>query len=405
MKRKIIIGSIVLILIVVVWQLTKTQSSTDFIEVEVSVGEFEISVTTNGELDAKSSTIIYGPKARSIGIWEELKIESLIDEGTIVDSGQFIASIDQTPLLTKLKEINSNLEQFTTKISKSKIDSALELRSARDNLTNLKYNIEEQKIELLNSKYEAPAVQRKIQISMEKAQRSYDQALDNYVLKKEKQVNNVRTAVIEYQKELEKQKRMLGVLEQFRIYAPQSGMLIYHNSWRGKIKTGSNISAWEPIVAKLPDLSSMIVKTFVNEIDISKIKVGQEVIITVDAFPDKKLHGVVKTVANIGQEIESASAHVFEVIIDVTGMDDDLRPAMTTKNQIVTNTLDSVMYVPLECLHTEDSLTYVYSGSKKVIVETGERNDDYIVITKGLSQSDRVYLTPPESATNWSFKN
>lgn len=406
MKKKLIIGGAVILLGILVWQLTKTQSSTDYIEVEVMYGEFKINVTTNGELDAKQSTIIKGPEIHSVGIYEDLKVETLIDEGSIVDSGQFVAKLDQTIIVTRLKTISANLEQLSTKINKSKIDSALDLRSARDNLTNLKYNIEEQKIDLLNSKYEAPAVQRKIKISVEKAERAHTQAISNYSLKKEKQVNNVRTAVIEFQKEIEKQNQLLQCMETFNIKAPQDGMLIYQKTWNGtKIKSGSNINQWQNVVAKLPDLSSMIVKTYVNEIDISKISEGQIVSITVDAFPDKILEGKVKSVANIGQEIEKASAHVFEVIIEVKGNDPDLRPAMTTKNQINTNTLAEVMYIPLECLHTEDSTTFVYSGSHKVSVETGERNDDYIVIKSGLEQTDKLYLTPPETASSWNFKN
>ena len=65
-------------------------------------------------------------------------------------------------------------------------------------------------------------------------------------------------------------------------------MVIYARNWNGKKEPGARISAWDPIVAELPDLSDMISKTYVNEVDISKVRVGQEVDIKVDAFPDKK---------------------------------------------------------------------------------------------------------------------
>lgn len=57
-------------------------------------------------------------------------------------------------------------------------------------------------------------------------------------------------------------------------------------------------------MATLPDLSKMITKTYVNEIDISKVKVNQKVDISIDAFPDKKLSGVVTEVANIGEQLQ-----------------------------------------------------------------------------------------------------
>ncbi|MEZ4997192.1 MAG: efflux RND transporter periplasmic adaptor subunit [Bacteroidales bacterium] len=59
------------------------------------------------------------------------------------------------------------------------------------------------------------------------------------------------------------------------------------------------MSPWDPVVATLPDLSSMISKTYVNEIDVSKVKVGQPVRLTVDAFPEKSYTGEVISVANM----------------------------------------------------------------------------------------------------------
>ena len=55
------------------------------------------------------------------------------------------------------------------------------------------------------------------------------------------------------------------------------------------------------MVATLPNLSKMISKTYINEIDISKVKIGQRVEIGVDAFPEKKFTGEVTEVANIGE--------------------------------------------------------------------------------------------------------
>ncbi|MCK7532908.1 MAG: HlyD family efflux transporter periplasmic adaptor subunit [Marinilabiliales bacterium] len=81
-------------------------------------------------------------------------------------------------------------------------------------------------------------------------------------------------------------------------------MVIYKREWNGaKRKVGSEISPWDPVVATLPDLSSMISKTYVNEIDVSKVKAGQRVRLTVDAFPEKSYTGAVISVANIGEQL------------------------------------------------------------------------------------------------------
>jgi HlyD family secretion protein len=61
----------------------------------------------------------------------------------------------------------------------------------------------------------------------------------------------------------------------------------------------------------------MISVTYVNEIDISKVRPGQKVTLGIDAFPEKQLEGEVIAVANIGQALPRSDAKVFEVRIRV----------------------------------------------------------------------------------------
>ena len=65
------------------------------------------------------------------------------------------------------------------------------------------------------------------------------------------------------------------------------------------------------------NLSAMNSKTYVNEIDISKVSVGQKAEIEIDAFPGKKFGGLVKAVANMGEQLQNSNAKVFEVVVEV----------------------------------------------------------------------------------------
>ncbi len=405
-KRNIILGIAILLAIVLIWYFYPSSDSSAFISTEVKSGEFIISVTTTGELDAINKTEINGPRnLQSVEIWSDIKLENIVDEGTVVDSGDFIASLDKQVILNKLKDIDANLDKLNSQITTLKLDSALTLRAARDNMINLEYAAEEARLEVENSKFEPPATQRKVEITYEKSLRNVEQAKENYILKKNKEETSIEEIMIDYKKDLNKKDRILQILDEFTIKAPQSGMVIYAKTWRGeKIKSGSMISPWRPIVAELPDLSSMLVKTYVNEIDISKVQVGQQVEIGVDAFPDKKLAGEVTQVANIGEEMKNSTARVFEVIIKVADRDEDLRPAMTTKNKIVTDVLEEVLYVPLEALSTQDSIQFVYSSGSKKQIETGQSNNESIVVTKGLEAGEQIYLFPPEGADNWKME-
>ena len=174
--------------------------------------------------------------------------------------------------------------------------------------------------------------------------------------------------------------------------------------WDGsKRKIGSSVSPWDRTIATLPDLSVMMSKTYVNEVDISKIRKGQKVRIGVDAFPDKQYTGEITEVANVGEQLRNADAKVFEVIILVNESDTILRPSMTTSNKIVIATYDDVMFLPLETLHA-DSVTYVYrtNGTKQVVI-TGEMNDNYRIIEEGLKPGDEVFLSTPENVDKFKL--
>jgi hypothetical protein len=139
--------------------------------------------------------------------------------------------------------------------------------------------------------------------------------------------------------------------------------------------------------------------TYVNEVDIQKIAAGQKVKLKLDADPNKPLTGTVATVANIGEQRPNSDAKVFEVRVRVHESDTTLRPAMTTSNEILVAKLDSVLSVPLECIHTEGTTTFVYkkngAGVVRQEVKLGLMNDNAVVVLEGLTEEDELYLSSP----------
>lgn len=403
-KYLFIFGGIILVAFILYLILSKT-STTEQVSVKVKKGQFPIEVTTTGELIAKRSEKIYGPEGlRQIQIWQ-VKIQDIIPDGTVVDSGQYVATLDRTEISNKIKDEETNLEKLESQLTKTRLDTSLELRSARDELVNLQYNMEQKKIELEQSKFEPPATIRQVQIDLEKGERAMQQSEENYKLRLKKAIANMVEVTASYTQAQRKLENLRSVLEDFNVKAPKSGMVIYKRNWDGnKQGIGATVNAWDNVVAELPDLSEMISKTYVNEIDISKVKSGQKVNIGIDAFPEKKFTGTVTEVANIGEQLQSTNAKVFEVKILVNEFDSILRPAMTTKNTIVTAVIDSVLFIPIEGIFNNDSVTFVYKkdGSGVVMqqVVVGQSNDNEIIVREGLAVEDEVLLVPPEKAAD-----
>jgi hypothetical protein len=403
MKRTLIITGIVIVAaiigLIIISKLTAKKDITNLYAVSKK-GQFDIVVTTTGELQAKKSTDIIGPEftqSRNIRAMD-IKITDMVPEGTEVKTGDYIATLDRTSFDNSLKDELEKLTTYETNLEMKILDTAVTLSDLRDNIKNLRFSVEEASITLQQSKYEPPTTIRQAEISLDKANRSLDQAIKGYSLRVEQAKSDMRTAKTSLSEENTRVGDLQKVLTKFNVTAPSSGMIIYKRDRLGsKRKVGSSISPWDNVVATLPDMSSMISKTYVNEIDVSKVKAGQHVDIVVDAFPEKSYSGKVLSVANIGEQLPNADAKVFEVLIEVNESDPILRPSMTTGNKIITKTINGVTYVPLESVQAgPDSIPFVYlkNGTKQVVV-LGESNENNVVIEQGLQPGVPIYLSTP----------
>jgi hypothetical protein len=108
---------------------------------------------------------------------------------------------------------------------------------------------------------------------------------------------------------------------------------------------------------------------------------------------------VIKQVANVGEQRPNADAKVFEVLVNIEKPDSSLRPGMTTGNEVETQALKDVLFIPLDALVVEDGVSIVFKqdGGRviKQEVATGAMNDDEVVIVKGLNEGETVLLSPP----------
>ena len=406
-KWKFLAGGL-LVLVVAYFLIPSGVVSYSEILVQPREGEFVVSITTTGELRAKESTKIYGPSsAREAGIWDT-KVTRIVPEGTVVEEGDFVAELDRSALDGKIRDGLLTIQKAESQFTQAQLDCTLTLSNARDELINLRFAQEERKLSLDQAAYEAPSIQRQAEIDFDRAVRNYEQAVKNYETKVKQAEAKMSEVSADLTKEQQKMEMFRKIMAEFTVTAPKSGMLVYQRMFGGqKVAVGSNVSMWDPVVGTLPNLDVMESLTYVNEVDIQKIKVGQQVRISLDAVSDKSLNGVVTQVANIGESRPNSDSKVFEVILEVTDRDTTLRPAMTTSNQIIANVLEKALAIPLESIHASDSLNFVFMKSSGNIirkqVEIGLINENEAEVRRGLSLGDQIYLSMPSDTTGLRF--
>jgi RND family efflux transporter MFP subunit len=366
----------------------------------VKQGVFKVLVTTTGELRANKFVQITGPaQAQTVNVYQT-KIASIIPEGSVVKEGSVIAELDRQPAATRMADVTLNLQKAQAEFTTAQLDSTLNLAIAREDVRTAEYFLEEKKLAKEQAQYEAPTIKRQAEIDYEKAQRAFEQSKRNLDTKTKQAVAKMSSVGADLGRQQNQLKNIQEVMASFTIKAPSAGMVIYVREWNGKKKgVGSQWSAWDPTVATLPDLSQMESQTYINEVDVRKLALGQKVQITLDADPSKKLDGTVTAIANVGEQRPNQDSKVFEVKVQVTKPDTTLRPGMTTANAIEVASIPNVMSIPLEAVTNEGGFSYVYkkNGNRvvKQMIEGGTTNDNEMVVKQGLTKDDRVLLAAP----------
>lgn len=380
-----------------------SKNSNEGIIAEAKQGYFEVTVNGIGELMAEKSYDIRGPNVSTNNHFRSgiIEIKDIVPEGTIVKKGDYIATLDRSAFANTLKDEETELKEDQDELENKLLDTSVVLSALRDDINNQGYETETAKLAVDVSLYEPPATRRKADLEYGRQMRLLDYKKRLYFMKKEQ----AAAEAMNINRKVRRQQRIVddyrNILDQFTVKAPDDGMVTYKRERNGtKRKAGSFINPWDPVVATLPDLSSLVSKIYVSEIEVRKVRTGQPVQVTIDAFPKNSFSGEVSGIANIGEILPNSDSKVFEVLVRLNQDDPLLRPSMTTSNRIITSSYDDVIYVPIESLHAEaDNIPFVYTkkGIKQVVVP-GEANDKYIIIEQGLKPGTEVYIVQPGNA-------
>ena len=188
------------------------------------------------------------------------------------------------------------------------------------------------------------------------------------------------------------------------IRAPIPGLVVLREEYRGgerrKPQIGDVVWQNQPLLY-LPDISSMIVKTKIREVDLHKVAVGKRATVGVDAYPDLLLSGEVRSIGVLAEsKVRPASTNkYFQVIVAVKGSEERLRPGMTARVMIHCTEVKNTLSVPIQALFEEDRKYYCYvhidASFEKREVHIGQQNIDWIEIEAGLTEGEDIALSMP----------
>ncbi|MFC1563111.1 efflux RND transporter periplasmic adaptor subunit, partial [candidate division KSB1 bacterium] len=364
---------------------------------KVQRGEIIITQTESGELRASKNVTITAP-ARSRG---GLLIVDMIPEGTIVEEGDTLIKFDTQDAVDLIQAREDHVIGHIEELEKLDAQQASRMEDMNANLQTIKNNYELAILSLENMKYESENKRQEAQLQYDNAKLNYDDQLTG--IENQKIIDRVnRQSVLvnikRGERDLEESKQLL---EGLTILAPSPGRVVYKENWMMgtyvKVKIGDNAHPSQPLI-ELPDLNEFQVTLKVNEIDVDKYQIGQEVKITLDAYSEESFVGIVTGISSLVEGFVS-NLRLFSVIITLQEKDNPmLRPGMTTRAEICLKKIPDALYIPVESVFEKDGNPIVFprsSGYKEKEVVIGERSMNYIIINDNLEEGDDVALIDP----------
>ena len=365
----------------------------------VSKGDFHILVIESGSIRAKNSFTITSPRLLTGG---NLQVVYLAPEGTTAQPEQVLVRFDPSSALKRIADKQTDLKTVMADLAKLKAQQSADESQARTDFETAKLNFQLAEIAKERMQFEPEAKKREANLEFERARLSFEQAklnVENRSVVRKSELGNIQLRISQIQSDIAASEKEM---EQLNIKAPISGLIVYENNWSTGRKIAVGDQPWPgmPIIS-LPDLSAAQVEVSVNEMDIAKVKAGQSVEVVPDAFPDKKFTGTIVTVSQIGHEKGSGSnVKVFDIVVDLAGTDEVLKPGITTTNKIVIGTMKEVLSIPIIAVVELEKKTYAFvkdgSGFEKREITLGARNDNFVVVAQGLKPGEAVALRNPD---------
>lgn len=194
------------------------------------------------------------------------------------------------------------------------------------------------------------------------------------------------------------------------IVSPIKGTVIARGIEPGEVVTPGVQATFEgKALLTIANLETLVIKTNLNQIDVAKVQLGQNVTLTLDGLADKVYHAKVTKIASAATTVKGKEVELFPVEATLVDPDAQIKPGMTADVRIHVETKKQVLVLPIEAVTKHEGTSRVTrivtdgKGNKrqeKVEVTTGSRNDRDIEIQSGVSEGDMVSIESSSSVGN-----
>ena len=365
----------------------------------VRSGLFTEELIEEGTLRAVNSISINAPPISFR--YGGLKITSMVEDGDEVSRGDTLIIFDLSEIEKAIVDNEQKLMIANAELEKMLATQQSAIDDLEADLEISRLSREISKINFEQSVHESEITRQEISLRLENADIALERAKERIGNRKRIHQEDL------FQKKLSIQ-QLQNILDEARLAAqslfvvsPANGIAILDQNWMTQQKWAVGEQPWSGTkLIELPDLAEMMAEIRVNEVDVSKVLPGMEVILIADAYSDKRYRGKISAIANLAENKDNTSKiKVFPVEISIAGTSQELLPGLTVSCRIRIQEIPGVLFIPLEALFREQAIEFVYvkSGSafRRQDIRTGPANTDFIIVAEGLTGNEELAIADP----------
>ncbi len=310
-----------------------------------------------------------------------MQVKWIVEEGSAVNAGDPIVRLDTANLLSDIVQQEASLiekqEQIAIRRSAGKakrLDLEIEYKKAE---------IEKKKAALdasIPKSLQSEKQHRENRLALAKAKIAYDDArlaLDAHDTVVASEIKELEIEAAGIRRRLERKK---AYLEAMTIRARRSGIVLYKIHWNvgRKVQVGDTVYQYQGLV-EIPQVESMAVRAWVNEVDRDRLAVGAKVNVRLDAYLKDEYPGTIESVSAVSQSLGNRSkSPYYEVIISLERLDlEKMRPGMSVVAEVVIQEEPDALLVPLDYISEKNGESFVRPKGKSPVKVSIVGRDDF----------------------------
>ena len=294
-------------------------------------------IIETGTLEAINNQLFFLPRSM---YWWEMRLTGMLEHGAQVNEGDSVIQVDPSEVNKLILERETNLETQLANLEKMEVEQSNQINDLESKIKNETASFDLKKIEMESSRFETERIQaikklqfKQAEITLAKEKRKLE--LARIVIANDKKIQQIR--VRQLQDDIASFNRILPTLT---IRTPVAGVFQRGRNVRttnALLNEGDGAYPSYPI-GNVPELKWMRVNTFINENDFRKIRVGQKVIVRLDALPELVFNGEVAYLGKLCRQKEQNSRQKgFDVEVKMLESNERLKPGMTVSCEFLNN--------------------------------------------------------------------